>query len=684
MINFQLVPRLGVFCGLLFGIGFAGVACADGNQQVYGTTNHQHDTGATYFNEMERHGSSKNISTLSAYESKVRGSLFEMYPSYWQLNGALTSQSAEQILAFVHRYRGSVMAEKLVADYAEQKAMQGDYRSVQAVANAIENADDSEACAVALGFNQTQAGSLRALSEKANVWLNTKKMPVLCDRLADEMMRNPRITQIDRHERLIRMMRIDRRKSGNQQIDKSQQIFDLAWQLNLPIDMGMIDSIRRNPQNFLSTFHAGAYSQLNQYLYVYAISQLAHKSHYEALIRLEDDIRQDNQRSGRLLSEMARRYAYRSIAVKRMNMNTDLGFDSNVLVWFQNSLGEPFNFEEAEDYAQAAIYFGQWQDVHRAIGLMSPIYQRERIWQYWLARSYENLGNQAAARTIYQNLASSDIDYYGLLARDRLGWQLSLQDIGGNQAPTIGANEQALVMGDVHYARAILLMQNGAKSSYADREWNWAVKKARDSNNAHLTLLAAKIAQDLGNYPRSIYAIDNSPNLKNAALSHPMPYRDEVVRHSRHVGIDPAWVYGIIRQESRFQTAAQSSAQAQGLMQIIPSTARLIAKGLGESVGNMNHPATNIRYGTWYMADNVKKAGGNLAVVTAGYNAGPKNAAMWRPTHGSISADQYVEAIPFVETRPYVKNVMTNATIYGVLLGSYMPISQRMGTVTAR
>lgn len=136
-----------------------------------------------------------------------------------------------------------------------------------------------------------------------------------------------------------------------------------------------------------------------------------------------------------------------------------------------------------------------------------------------------------------------------------------------------------------------------------------------------------------------------------------------------------------MRQESRFQTNARSGAGAGGLMQIIPGTAAQIARGMGERAGNMMDPDTNIRYGTWFLSDLYGKTG-NIAVATAGYNAGPNAARKWLPKHGSIEADQYVEAIPYVETRAYVKHVMENATIYATILGQPTPILQRMGTVS--
>lgn len=637
--------------------------------------------GSIYqFIEAERQKSSPNA--MRHYEQNMQDTLFAAYPEYWRLTYNLSSQSPQTVQDFVEKHSGQAMSEKLVADYAEVKAREGDYASVRAVTELIVNADASEMCAIGLGFNAGHE-SYRALEQKHSVWLDTQNKPDLCDKLAVEMTDNPRITQTDQHERLIRMMRIDRRQLSARQkpLDKTNDIVSLSARLGLPISKEMLRSIAGNPNGFFEQFGTQSFSQINQYLYVYAISQLAHRSYHEAIAQLNYDVALDNARQYRLLSDMARRYAYRSIAVKRMNMNTDDGFSMDAVHWFRNSMGEPFNFEEAEDYAQAAIYFGQWQDVETAIMQMTVAKQSERVWQYWLARSQEQLGKQALARQIYQALATG-VDYYGLLAKDRLGQKLTAAELGGVNLPVISQYDEQRVMQNPHFARAFLMFNHNVHSEHSTREWNWAVKKARDVNDNALVLAAAKKAYDMGLYHRSIYAIDNMPNLRSAALSHPMPYQYSVLSYSRNVGIDPAWAYGIMRQESRFQPAARSGAAAAGLMQIIPGTANQIARSLGEKTGSMNDPDTNIRYGTWFLKDLANKTGVQFTVATAGYNAGPGAARKWLPTHGSISADQYVEAIPYGETRAYVKHVMENATIYGVLLGNEISISQRMGVVS--
>lgn len=633
------------------------LACA---QSPYTAQGYQNDLSVQHFNAAERASQSE----LFGYEQAMANGLFAMYPTYWRLNNNLSSQDANTVLNFVRRYDGSVMAEKLVADFAETKAEQGDYASVQVVTPYIKNADASERCAIGHGVLGTPA-----ISAYKDVWLNTTRQPPLCQSLAQQMAASPYISQSDLHERMVRLLRIDgRRLSKNRPSDDTLgEVVRLAERLNVPLSYQQLAQVRANPSAFAQSFNDP--SLAGQYLYLYAISQLAHGSYERAVAQLSADIAR-----GAPIGAMAKRLAYRSIAVKRMNMNTDDGFSPVALTWFQHSLGEPFNFEEAEDYAQVAIYFSRWQDVIQAVSLMDTTIQALPMWQYWLARAFENTGNRPQADIIYRHLAG-DIDYYGLLAKDRLGIALTAQDIGMDTA----IPDTIQVMQDPHFARAILLMQNNAKSSYIDREWNWAVRQARLNGNHRLIAAAAKVAADYGNYPRSIYAIQNSP-VRQAKLSHPVLFSEAVLPSARRVGIDPAWAYGIIRQESRFQSAAQSSASASGLMQIIPGTAKQIARNLGEPVGDMNHPATNIRYGTWFLADLANKFGGQLTPATAGYNAGPNAAQAWLPSH-KISGDQYAEAIPYGETRAYVKHVMENATIYGVVLGNPVPISQRMGVV---
>lgn len=639
-------------CMAVLGVLGGSHACA--NPTSYGQS-YENDQGAYELASAEQNP--------ALYEGRMVGGLFEMYPTYWRLSQNLSYQDLGSVVDFAQRYRGSALAEKLAADFAEEKAKLGDYASVRAIAPFVSNADMSERCALALGFGDGR--------EKSSVWYSTKALPALCQTLASTMAYRPVVNATDRHLRLVRLLRIDNRRlsSRRPKDDTKQEIISLSSSLNVPILAQELNQIASNPQGFL----ANPPSRLDyryQYLYLYAVSQLALTSIDQAVYAVQSSIQADDRRAQHYLMDMTRRYAYRTLALRRMNLLTDRGFDRQVLDWFGKSLGEPFNDEEAEDYAEAALYFGDWQALDYAIKSMVSTQQNERVWRYWLARAYQNLARAQEANHLYRSL-TDEVDYYGILARERLGIRLGGHELNGtypNRNP----------MQDPHFARALLLMRANAKLEHVNREWNWAVKQARERGDLGLIVAAAQAASAMGNYSRSIYAMQNSP-AKNLDLAYPTPYKETTMRLSRQAGIDPAWTYAIMRQESRFHSNAKSSQGAMGLMQIMPSTARNIASGFGEGVANLNDPVSNIRYGSAYLAK-LKGLTGNVVVATASYNAGPNAAKKWLPTH-AMQADQFVDAIPYFETKDYVKEVMSNTAVYGVALGTGGSLLAQMGNL---
>ena len=176
------------------------------NSNYQANSGYQADSGASSFTAAAIAADRGDVNALYNYEQEMNGGLFAMYPPYWRMNLDLNSQSPAAVTQFVRQYPETVMAEKLVADFAETKAGSNDYAAVRQVANLITNADDSEKCAVALGFNNG-GDSMRAMAAKSDVWLTTKKQPALCDQLALEMNNNALISNQDRVSRLKRMLR---------------------------------------------------------------------------------------------------------------------------------------------------------------------------------------------------------------------------------------------------------------------------------------------------------------------------------------------------------------------------------------------------------------------------------------------------------------------------------------------
>ena len=167
----------------------------------------------------------------------------------------------------------------------------------------------------------------------------------------------------------------------------------------------------------------------------------------------------------------------------------------------------------------------------------------------------------------------------------------------------------------------------------------------------------------------------------------PMPFRDAVVERAKSIGLDPAYVYGLIRQESRFIMDARSHVGASGLMQVMPATARWTAKRIGLTdfrAEQITDRDTNIAIGTAYLKLALDDFGGSMPMAAAAYNAGPGRPRVWR--NGTVlDAAIWAENIPFSETRDYVKKVLANTTNYAALItGQPQSLKARLGTVGPR
>ena len=156
------------------------------------------------------------------------------------------------------------------------------------------------------------------------------------------------------------------------------------------------------------------------------------------------------------------------------------------------------------------------------------------------------------------------------------------------------------------------------------------------------------------------------------ALLYPQAYADSVRAAARDVSIEPSLVWAIMRRESAFRPAALSHANARGLMQLIPPTAKAIAKRLGETAPHPDRlysPGINVRYASWYIARLLERFG-HPALAAAAYNGGPNAVARWVQSSGDVPLDLFVERIPYKETRRYVKKVLADAHLYHRFYGA--------------
>jgi soluble lytic murein transglycosylase len=327
--------------------------------------------------------------------------------------------------------------------------------------------------------------------------------------------------------------------------------------------------------------------------------------------------------------------------------------------------------------ARAALRVANWQEVLAAIGAMTPTEAEQSSWRYWKARALKALGKPAEADAILKVLAG-EFNFYG---------QLALEDLGGRITNPMakfkpGAEDLRAIGSTPGLQRALVLHRLNLRGD-ANREWLWAIRNFDDRQ----LLAAAELAARNHIYDRAINTADRTVELHDFSLRYLTPYRDVLKTQVNQLDLDEAWVYGLIRQESRFIADVKSHAGASGLMQLMPGTARWVAKKVGLKDwrwAEVNHVETNVNLGTWYLRHVYDALDGHPVMASAAYNAGPGRARAWRPG-GPMEGAIYAETIPFNETRDYVQKVMANAGYYGHVLGQQVQsLTQRLGTIGPR
>lgn len=216
------------------------------------------------------------------------------------------------------------------------------------------------------------------------------------------------------------------------------------------------------------------------------------------------------------------------------------------------------------------------------------------------------------------------------------------------------------------------------------REWNWVLRGMGDRE----LLAAAEVANRAGFYDRAIAAADRTRNEHDYSLRYLSPYSEQVRPAASNQSLDDAWVYGLMRQESRFVTNAKSTVGASGLMQLMPATAKWVAKKIGlrdYHHGQVNDTEVNVLLGTSYMRLVMESLDNHPVLASAAYNAGPGRARKWRAADRELEGAVYAETIPFAETRDYVKKVMSNSVYYAALFNEApQSIKSRLGVIGPR
>ncbi|MEO5628204.1 MAG: transglycosylase SLT domain-containing protein [Thermomonas sp.] len=325
-----------------------------------------------------------------------------------------------------------------------------------------------------------------------------------------------------------------------------------------------------------------------------------------------------------------------------------------------------------------ALSRNDWRAALAAIRKMDAEQRSDSRWQYFAARTSELTGDNAGAQILYQQAAQA-ADFHGFLAADRLQQPYTLCP----WAPQVSATEKATVARDPSLVRALQLYALDRKS-WAVREWNDALSHSNDAQRR----IAVEIAQDNGWFDRGVFGLVNVGGKRypdETRLYHlrfPLHHDATIRREAARNGLDPAWIAAEIRAESVFDPNARSSADARGLMQVLPGTGASVAAKIGmpwKGGESLYDAETNIVLGSAYLRQLMDKYGGKPYQVMAGYNAGPAPLNRWISQRPTMDPDFWIETISYKETRDYVARVLAFSSVYDWRLnGDAMRLTDRL------
>jgi soluble lytic murein transglycosylase len=350
--------------------------------------------------------------------------------------------------------------------------------------------------------------------------------------------------------------------------------------------------------------------------------------------------------------------------------------DPNAFAWLSELPASIVDDKVIEWRARSALRTRNWEGLLASIKSMDTSRLESSEWRYWRAYALEKLDREAVAMAFFGELAGKR-DYYGFLAADHLDWTYTLNHdaIASEEAEltTLLARHPGLVR-----ARELFL---AGETKNARREWRYLLNALTPRELE----LAALLAHRWGWHDRAILTAARAGHLDDLELRFPVLYEEQVGAVAKAFNLEPAWIFGVMRQESAFMPDARSPAGALGLMQLMPATGRSTARLLElpkPSRQTLLQADPNIRIGSGYLRHILDRFDGNQALATAAYNAGPQRVKRWLPEDESLPGPLWVDTIPFTETRRYVRAVLAFTTVYESKLERPVTrLSQRMPPV---
>ncbi|MCB1986645.1 MAG: lytic transglycosylase domain-containing protein [Burkholderiales bacterium] len=598
---------------------------------------------------------------LADYAKRLQHHVLAPYLEYYQLRMRLRSVDITTIRTFLTRHENSLVAERLRADWLRLLAGNQQWQLFESEFEQLVN-KDAELICYAYQF-RIEKGDKKTLSEARELWFTPNSMPDSCTPVFNALISRNIITIDDLWARIrltLEAGQTSRANYINRRLPSTEAL-----------NTDELNAAAQNPLHYLKTRQDKIKTRADREIALFALQRVLSNDTNPALVKwlqIKDKLTDSDQ----------------SYFLGRLAFRAAMRHDSRALEWFQqaHNTQNPYTMTDTllTWQVRAALRAGNWDSVLDGINRMSSDEQTDSSWRYWKARALREKGHLLDANNILIPL-SNEHNYYGQLAKEELGTILTAarESIPVSESEVHNMEKFPGIQHTLAFYRMNLRTE-------AYREWVWTVRNFNDRQ----LLAAAEVARRHGHYDRAINTANRTQQQHDFKLRFPTPHREALRLISKEQDLDEAWVYGIIRQESRFLSEVRSSAGAMGLMQLMPNTAKWVAQQLGIANFQQNlitQIDTNLRLGTYYLKHVLTTLDNQPLLASAAYNAGPGRAKRWRDNERILEGAIYAETIPFSETRDYVKKVLKNSVYYSNVLeyGHSTPtLKERLGVVAKK
>lgn len=577
------------------------------------------------------------------------------YVENYRLRMYMDQGDSAALQDFFERNDKSYVVEKLRADWIRWLGKRSAWNEVESEYARMIAPEPDVTC-----YNQKARlarDDKTVLDEAEKLWLTQLEPPEACRSVLDALVSNQRMTSDDVWNRARRQIEANRPAWAKTTLNYLPE--------GQAVEVRAFDSVISSPMAYLVRQPANwSASRSGRELAAIAIQRIATNDPRVAA----DELEKIKSR----LQDSERQWAWGQIGLQAAKRHLP-----DALNWYANAGKSVLSDEGYQWKVRAALRAQEWGVVRDTIQAMPAQLAALPEWIYWLGRAQKAGGRTTEADALFEKI-SGQANFYGNLADDELGRSVMLPPKAN--APT--SEEQKATRENPGIRRAMAFFRLDMRTEGV-KEWNWSLRGMDDRE----LLAAADLAKRNQIWDRAINTADRTKSEHDYSLRYLSPYGEQVRPAAHNQSLDDAWVYGLMRQESRFITSAKSNVGASGLMQLMPATAKWVAKKIGiqhYDHGRVNDTETNVLLGTSYMRLVMENLDNHPVLASAAYNAGPGRAKKWRadrPLEGAI----YAETIPFGETRDYVKKVMSNSIYYSALFtGKSDSLKARLGTIGAR